>query len=60
MKQPFAKRPHRSLVEQIQEAETREQIDLLLAEGTAFADASPETVGRWRRTAKKRRKELSR
>ncbi len=58
MKLPFQKRPHRSLTERIELAESEEEIQRLLATGDSFEDAAPATRSRWKRAAKKRRNQL--
>lgn len=58
MKQQFTKRPHRSVLDRLREAETAEEIDRQLAIGMTFDDVSETTRNRWRKQAKKRRQEI--
>ncbi len=58
MKQPFPKRPHTNLVQTIRMAQSKEEIDALLAIGSTLEHASPKTRSRWHEAAKHRRNEF--
>lgn len=51
--------PSKGLREQLAQATTLDQIDLLLRTGQLYYDASPATRRAWQRTAARRRDELT-